>query len=83
MAKQNLQRPSVAELEYMASAPDLTRRERRRIKRDLRFAKRIEVWEARRSGPQPSGRWHRPIITVFMMVCLLGLLYLLLTGPPS
>ena len=73
------QRPSVAELEAMQEAPDLTKRERKQLKRDIRFQRRVETWEGRLSGPQPR-KLHRAIITILMMLACLFVLYLLLFG---
>ena len=75
-------RPSVAELEELATAPDLTRRERRELQRAIRFQRRVETWETRLQGPQPR-KLHRAVITVVMMLLCLVVLYLVVTGPPG
>jgi hypothetical protein len=75
-------RPTHAQLVEMLDAPDLTRSERRELQRMARYQKRIETWEARRATPHPP-RYHRAVITLLMMGACLGLLWLLLSGPPS
>lgn len=74
--------PSHAELVDMLDAPDLTKRERRELKRMARFQKRVETWEHRRSMPAPR-KPHRAIITLLMMAACVGVLWLLLSGPPA
>lgn len=71
--------PSHEELLYMLEAPDLTRRERRELKRAARFQKRVELWEARRAAPQPR-KLHRAIITIAMMGACIWLLWLINGG---
>lgn len=73
-------RLSVAQLEEMASAPDLTKRERRELAKAIRFQRRVELWEERRRGPQPR-KLHRAIITLAMMAACIGLLVFLNTSP--
>lgn len=70
------------ELERMASAPDLTRSERRDLQRTIRFQRRVETWEARRQGPQPR-KLHRAVITLLMMAACLFVLFLIVQGPTS
>ena len=74
--------PTHAELQEMLTAPDLTKRERRELQKAARFQKRVELWEARRATPHPA-KLHRAVITLVMMAACLGVLYLLLSGPPS
>lgn len=66
----------------MLEAPDLTKRERRELQRMARFQKRVELWEHRRATPAPR-KLHRAVITLLMMVACLGVLWLLLSGPPA
>jgi hypothetical protein len=68
---------SVAELQGLLEAPDLSPAERRELKRTIRFHRRIELWEERRSGPQPR-KLHRAVLTIMMMALALALLVLLL-----
>lgn len=75
-------RMSVAELEQLATAPDLTKRERRELARAIRFQRRVETWEGRLQGPQPR-KLHRAIITIVMMLLCLFVLYLVVSGPPG
>jgi len=49
-------------------------------RRALRWQKRIERYEARRSGPPPPRRIHRAIVSLIMMAMALAVLALLLTG---
>lgn len=74
---------TVAELQDMAAAPDLTRRERRELRRLIRFQRRVETWEARRAAPPPARRTHRAVITVLMMLATLFVLWLIVSGPPA
>lgn len=74
--------PTHAELLEMLTAPDLTRSERRELTKAARFQRRVELWEARRATPHPP-KVHRAIITLLMMAACLGVLYLLLAGPPA
>jgi len=74
--------PSHAELLEMLEAPDLTKRERRELQRAARFQRRVELWEVRRATPHPP-KLHRAVITLLMMAACLGLLYLMLSGPPA
>lgn len=74
--------PTHAELVEMLEAPDLTKRERRELQKAARYQKRIELWEHRRATPHPP-KLHRAVITLLMMAACLGVLYLLLVGPPS
>ncbi len=71
-----------AQLLEMLTAPDLTRRERRELQKAARFQKRVELWEARRATPHPP-KIHRAVVTLLMMAACLGVLYLLLSGPPT
>jgi hypothetical protein len=73
------QRLSVADLEAMQSAPDLTKRERKQLKREIRFQRRVETWEGRLQGPQPR-KIHRAVISILMMLLCLFTLYVLLFG---
>ena len=75
-------RPTLAELEALATAPDLTSSEQRELKRAIRFQRRVETWEARLQGPQPR-KLHRAIITIVMMFLCLVVLYLVVMGPPA
>lgn len=50
-------------------------------RRAMRWQRRIERYEARRSGPPPPRHMHRAIVTVLMMLMLLALLALLMAGP--
>ena len=70
---------SVAELEALTSAPDLTKRERKQLKREIRFQRRVETWEQRLQGPQPR-KLHRAIISILMMLACLFVLYLIMFG---
>ncbi|MCW2920278.1 MAG: hypothetical protein JWL76_152 [Thermoleophilia bacterium] len=74
-------KPSHAELLEMLEAPDLTKSERRELRKAARFQKRVELWEVRRSTPHPP-KIHRAVVTLLMMAACLGVLYLLLAGPP-
>lgn len=82
MSTSNPPQPTHAELQSMLSAPDLTKRERRELQKAARYQKRIELWEHRRSTPHPA-KLHRAVITLLMMAACLGVLYLLLSGPPA
>lgn len=66
----------------MLEAPDLTRSERRELRRMARFQKRVETWERRRAVPAPR-KPHRAVITLLMMAACLWVLWLLLSGPPG
>lgn len=71
--------PSLAELETMAAAPDLTKRERRELGQLIRRRRRIATWESRLAAPQPR-KLHRAVITLAMMAVTLWVLWLLLSG---
>ena len=58
----------------MLEAPDLTKRERRELKRMHRFQRRVELWEARRANPNQPRKIHRAAITIFMMGAMLWLI---------
>lgn len=59
------------------------RRRRAQLKRNERWARRIERYETRRAGPPPPRHLHRAVITVLMLLLMLGLLYLLVTAPAT
>lgn len=73
-------RKSHVELLELLEAPDLTKRERRELKRAARFQRRVETWEARRANPVKA-QPHRVAISVLMLVATLWVLWVLLTGP--
>lgn len=73
------ERYTVAQLEAMQDAPDLTKRERKQLKREIRFQRRVETWEGRLQGPQPR-KIHRAIISILMMIACVFVLYLIMFG---
>lgn len=75
--------PPLAEIVDEATLASMTKRERRRWEKALRWQRRIARYEAKRQGPQPKAAPHRVIITLLMMAALLFLLYLLLFTNPS
>lgn len=68
-----------ADLLEMLEAPDLTKRERRELKRAARYQKRIETWEHRLANPSPR-KLHRAVITILMMGACIWVLWLINGG---
>ena len=71
-------RPSHAELTEMLEAPDLTKSERRELRRAARFQKRVELWERRATEQQPR-KPHRMIIELVLMAATLAVFIMLVT----